>query len=89
MPPRDVTNIGPKAVDALRLAVTDILHYGFIVVTIELWGIALDALGGQHTVMLTSASIGEVEPGVDDEGLAALAADLVWEIARGMDASAG
>jgi len=89
MPPRDVTNIGPKAVDALRRTVTDILHYGFSVVTIELWGIALDALGGSHTVMLASASIGEVEPGVDDEGLAVLAADLVWEIARGLDANAG
>ena len=89
MPPRDVTNIGPKAVDALRLTVTDILHYGFSVMTIELWGTALDALGAPHTVMLTSASIGEIEPGADDEGLTALAADLVWGIARDLDASAG
>ena len=62
-------------------AVRDLWEFGFQLLTVKLKGPALDSLGGGHVVTLESASIGCVEPCLNDSTLSEYTAELIQELA--------
>lgn len=75
--PADVPD---DAIPTMARNIEDLLEYGYSVVVVKLRETVTDSRGEAHTVTVSMASMGGIEPFPDADYLAYVAADLVAEV---------
>lgn len=75
--PADVPD---DAIPTMARNIEDLLEYGYLMVVVKLRETVTDSRGEAHTVTVSMASMGGIEPFPDADYLAYVAADLVAEV---------
>lgn len=75
--PADVPD---DAIPTMARNIADLLGYGYLTVGVRLRETVTDSRGGAHTVTVSMASMGGIEPFPDADYLADVAADLIAEV---------
>ena len=73
-------DIPAEHVDEFGRSICDLLEYGYSVVVVKLRENVTDSRGEAHTVTVSMASMGGIEPFPDADYLADVAADLIAEV---------